>query len=103
MRDSSALLRVLVSLLELPFILGEKKSRRSELALYALPRALDSIYQIFVDYRLAFALPGHVGEVLLFCGSMGAPVHPMTQSLSILRITQRGAANAAQTSCASVR
>jgi len=33
-------------------ILLERSSRRSELALYALPRALDSIYQILYDHKV---------------------------------------------------
>lgn len=42
----------------------EKKSRRSELALYALPRALDSFYTILYDRKWLGSLPQ--GELLLF-------------------------------------
>ncbi|GBG24712.1 Transmembrane protein 135 [Hondaea fermentalgiana] len=51
-------------------ILIERKSRRSELALYAFPRAADSLYMILYDHRLAFRVPQ--GEVLLFCCAMSA-------------------------------
>jgi len=48
-------------------ILIEKKSRRSELALYVLPRALDSWYIQLYDRKWLGSLP--FGEVLLFCFS----------------------------------
>lgn len=51
-------------------ILIERKSRRSELALYAFPRAVDSLYMILYDHQLAFRVPQ--GEVLLFCSAMAA-------------------------------
>lgn len=51
-------------------ILIERKSRRSELALYALPRAADSVFLILNDRKLAFSFPK--GELLLFCASMSA-------------------------------
>mmetsp|Transcript_10702 Transcript_10702/g.12911 ORF Transcript_10702/g.12911 Transcript_10702/m.12911 type:complete len:521 (-) Transcript_10702:1325-2887(-) len=51
-------------------ILLEKKGRRSELALYALPRAADSLFLILNDHRLAFTVP--YGELLIFCSSMSA-------------------------------
>ena len=50
-------------------ILIERKSRRSELALYAFPRAADAMYQVLYDRQLVFSIPQ--GEVLLFCLSMG--------------------------------
>jgi hypothetical protein len=49
-------------------VLLEVKSRRSELALYCLPRALDSFYLGLVDRKLLFTVPR--GELLLFCFSM---------------------------------
>jgi hypothetical protein len=49
-------------------ILIERKSRRSELALYAFPRALDSLYMILYDRQLAFRVPQ--GEALLFASAM---------------------------------
>lgn len=50
-------------------VLLEKKSRRSELALYVLPRAGDSLWYILVNRHL---LP-HIknAEVALFCACMG--------------------------------
>lgn len=42
----------------------EKKARRSELALYALPRALDSLYTILYDRKWLGTFPQ--GEVILF-------------------------------------
>ncbi len=50
-------------------ILIERKSRRSELALYALPRAVDSIYLILSHHKLVAPVPQ--GELLLFMLSMG--------------------------------
>jgi len=50
-------------------ILIEKKSRRSELALYALPRGLDSLYTLLCDRKWLASLP--YGDVLLFCFSIG--------------------------------
>jgi len=49
-------------------ILIERKNRRSELALYAFPRAVDSIFLILNDHRLAFRVP--LGENILFAFSM---------------------------------
>ncbi|GAB9469595.1 hypothetical protein Gpo141_00006869 [Globisporangium polare] len=49
-------------------ILLEPKSRRSELALYALPRAIDSLFLILRDRKI-FTGFRH-GEVALFSGSM---------------------------------
>jgi len=49
-------------------ILIEKKSRRAELALYALPRGLDSLYTLLCDRKWLASLP--YGDVLLFCLSM---------------------------------
>merc|ERR1712232_685230 len=54
-------------------VLLEKKSRRAELALYVLPRAADSFYQIMLDRKWMASLP--FGEVLIFGGSMGVIVH----------------------------
>jgi len=51
-------------------ILIERKSRRSELALYAFPRALDSLYMILYDHQMAFRIPQ--GEAILFCCAMGS-------------------------------
>jgi hypothetical protein len=42
----------------------EKKSRRSELALYALPRALDSFYTLLYDRKWLGSFPQ--GEMFLF-------------------------------------
>ena len=49
-------------------ILIERKSRRSELALYAFPRGADSLYMILYDHQLVFKVPQ--GEQLLFAISM---------------------------------
>jgi len=49
-------------------ILLERKSRRSELALYVFPRALDSLYMILYDHKMAFRLPH--GEILMFSAAM---------------------------------
>ncbi|CAK4690911.1 unnamed protein product [Aphanomyces euteiches] len=51
-------------------ILIEAKTRRSELALYVLPRALDSLYIMLRDRRVLADVP--YGEILLFSFSMGA-------------------------------
>ncbi|KAF0715396.1 Aste57867_3399 [Aphanomyces stellatus] len=51
-------------------VLLEAKSRRSELALYVLPRALDLLYITLRDKRVLSDLP--YGEVILFACSMGA-------------------------------
>jgi len=50
-------------------ILFEKKGRRSELALYVLPRALDSWYIQLYEKKWLGSVPG--GELILFCLSMG--------------------------------
>lgn len=50
-------------------ILIEQKSRRSELALYALPRAVDSVFLTMLDHHLLLRVPH--GELLLFCCSLG--------------------------------
>jgi len=49
-------------------ILIEKKSRRSELALYALPRGLDSLYTLLCERKWLASVPN--GDVMLFCLSM---------------------------------
>jgi len=49
-------------------ILIEKKSGRAELALYVLPRALDSLYMILSHKKLMVSVPH--GELLLFCFSL---------------------------------
>jgi len=49
-------------------ILIEKKSRRSELALYALPRGIDSLYTLLCDRKWLASLPH--GDLILFCLSM---------------------------------
>lgn len=49
-------------------ILLEQKSRRSELALYVLPRAIDSLLQTLQDRKLLAAVPH--GEKALFCAGM---------------------------------
>uniref|UniRef100_A0A6B2L4Z8 Transmembrane protein 135 N-terminal domain-containing protein n=1 Tax=Arcella intermedia TaxID=1963864 RepID=A0A6B2L4Z8_9EUKA len=51
-------------------LLIEKKSRRSELALYALPRGIDSLYMLLLDRKWMASLPQ--GELILFCISMGS-------------------------------
>jgi len=64
-------------------ILIEKKSRRSELALYALPRALDSFYTILYDRKWLGSLPQ--GELLLFslsCAGIMYCHHHEPQALS---------------------
>lgn len=50
-------------------ILIERKDRRSELALYAFPRAADAFYTVLYERQLVVSLPQ--GELLLFCASMG--------------------------------
>eukprot|EP01087_Luapelamoeba_hula_P022299 TRINITY_DN7955_c1_g1_i1.p1 TRINITY_DN7955_c1_g1~~TRINITY_DN7955_c1_g1_i1.p1 ORF type:complete len:497 (+),score=81.75 TRINITY_DN7955_c1_g1_i1:87-1577(+) len=54
-------------------ILIEKKSRRSELALYVFPRALDSLYTQLLDRKWMASVPHF--ELLLFCVSMGGLMH----------------------------
>lgn len=49
-------------------IMLEKKSRRSELALYTLPRALDSLYMILNERKWLGTVPN--GELYLFMLSM---------------------------------
>ncbi len=51
----------------------EKKGRRSELALYTLPRALDSLYMLLCDRQWLAGLPH--GELLLFCLAMAGLTH----------------------------
>jgi hypothetical protein len=67
----------------------QEKSKRSELALYVLPRALDSIYLSFQTRRLIPTIPH--GEILLFALSMGAlccyrDFHPSAMSPLLLRL-----------------
>lgn len=50
-------------------VLLEKKSRRSELALYVLPRAGDSLWYILVNRHLLPSIKN--AEVALFCACMG--------------------------------
>ena len=47
----------------------EKKSRRSELALYTLPRAIDSLYLIMTEKKWLSGIKN--GELYLFMTSMG--------------------------------
>mmetsp|Transcript_12483 Transcript_12483/g.45513 ORF Transcript_12483/g.45513 Transcript_12483/m.45513 type:complete len:520 (+) Transcript_12483:191-1750(+) len=47
----------------------EKPSRRQELTLYVLPRALDSLYMLLRDRKLLAAVP--YGEAFLFCACGG--------------------------------
>eukprot|EP00873_Tetraselmis_striata_P038194 jgi/Tetstr1/458458/TSEL_004313.t1 len=54
-------------------LLLEKKSRRSELALYVLPRALDSLFLTLMQDRWVPSI--HLGEVALFSACMGALMH----------------------------
>ena len=49
-------------------VLLEEKSRRSELALYVLPRAMDSLFMILQDRRWLSSM--RHGESVLFCASM---------------------------------
>jgi len=70
-------------------ILMEQKSRRSELALYVLPRALDSLLQALHDRRLLSRIP--YGEKLLFCAGMSALMyyreyHPDSMSPLLKRV-----------------
>lgn len=51
----------------------EKKSRRSELALYVFPRAADSLFMIMRDHRLLYGFPN--GDIALFALSMGCVMH----------------------------
>jgi len=78
-------------------ILIEKKSRRAELALYALPRGLDSLYMLLLDRKWMASVPQ--GELLLFCFSMAGIMyfydnepHTMSPLLSSIldRIVDRG-------------
>lgn len=50
-------------------ILIEKKSRRGELALYVLPRAVDSLYMQLLDRKWMASVPH--GDLALFCVAMG--------------------------------
>lgn len=43
----------------------ERKSRRSELALYTLPRAVNSLFNQMVDHKMMVSVPH--GDSLLFC------------------------------------
>ena len=54
-------------------ILIEKKSRRSELALYVLPRAVDSLYMQLLDRKWMAHVPNF--EIALFCVAMGGLMH----------------------------
>lgn len=47
----------------------ERRTRRAELALYVLPRSLDSLFLQFVDHKWLIAIPA--GEVGIFCAAMG--------------------------------
>jgi hypothetical protein len=49
-------------------ILLERRSRRSELALYVAPRALDSLFHIMCEHKLAYSVP--FGETLLYALSV---------------------------------
>lgn len=51
-------------------LLVEKKSRRSELALYVMPRAIDALFLSMVDRRYLPSIPH--GEVALFSICMGS-------------------------------
>ena len=51
-------------------ILIERKHRRKELAMYAFPRAADSLYQIMYSRKLVGKVKN--GTLLLFCLSMSA-------------------------------
>jgi hypothetical protein len=50
-------------------VLMEKKSRRSELALYVFPKALEVLYKIGLEYKVYNSIPH--GEVYLFSMAMG--------------------------------
>jgi hypothetical protein len=66
-------------------ILIEKKSRRSELALYTMPRAMDSLFLSLVDRKYLYSIPH--GDVLLFCLSMSGIMyynHKYPETLSSL-------------------
>jgi hypothetical protein len=54
-------------------ILLEQKNRRSELALYAFPRAADALYSVLYDRKLIISIPQ--GELVLFCVSIGLIMH----------------------------
>ncbi|KAF1328211.1 hypothetical protein FI667_g7075, partial [Globisporangium splendens] len=54
-------------------ILLEPKSRRSELALYVLPRAIDSLYMILRDRNIISGVRN--GEVVLFSASMAVMMY----------------------------
>jgi len=58
----------IIGLLSGTSIFIETKSRRSELALYALPRAVDSIYQILYDHKIFYKF--QYGELILFSVGM---------------------------------
>ncbi len=70
-------------------VLIEEKSRRSELALYVLPRAMDSLFMILQDRRWLSSL--RHGESLLFCASMAGLMffHQREQS-SLGGLARRG-------------
>jgi hypothetical protein len=60
----------LCGLLSASSILLERKSRRAELALYVLPRAMDSVYLSIIDKLRLPRIPH--GVLLLYCFSMGS-------------------------------
>lgn len=73
-------------------VLIERKSRRSELALYALPKAIDSLFMILVDRKFISTIP--YGDILLFCCSMSGIMffienQPETVSPLLLKLMNR--------------
>ncbi|RKP07418.1 hypothetical protein THASP1DRAFT_30768 [Thamnocephalis sphaerospora] len=69
MADSRALV-FLFGFLNSAAILIEHPSRRVELGLYVLPKAVDSLFRIMVQRRLAVVIPH--AEVAMFAAAMGA-------------------------------
>lgn len=63
----------------------EKKGRRSELALYTLPRAVDSIYMQMLDHKWMGSVPH--GDLLLFCTAMSGLTYFYHNQTSVMSPT----------------
>lgn len=72
-KSDSGLLYMLAGFVASLSLLVEKKSRRSELALYVMPRALDSLFLTLTQDKWVPSI--HLGEVALFSACMGALMH----------------------------
>jgi hypothetical protein len=63
----------------------EKKSRRSELALYTLPRAVDSFYMQLLDRKWMASVPH--GDLVLFCTAMSGLAYFYHNQTSVMSPT----------------